>query len=154
MERIWPANIPEGNAEPYIIQARGMPTPIPSVEEKCFRYLIDAMTSEPEHRPKEWFYAECKRRFGQGLTGRGFDRSWNIATKQPGLGYRSRSGRKSKAKSNHVVISRPLTSFVCLKGGGPRFAKLASVVVYDIDDLDSWAAARKVRSTSERPRAA
>jgi hypothetical protein len=39
-------------------------------------------------------------------------------------------------------------------GGGPRYAKLGAVVVYDPADLDAWAAERKVRSTSEPVRAA
>jgi predicted DNA-binding transcriptional regulator AlpA len=38
-------------------------------------------------------------------------------------------------------------------GGGPRYAKLGAVVVYDPADLDAWAAERKVRSTSEPVRA-
>ena len=39
-------------------------------------------------------------------------------------------------------------------GGGPRYAKCGHVVIYDIFDLDAWAAERKVRSTSEPVRAA
>lgn len=39
-------------------------------------------------------------------------------------------------------------------GGGPLYSKLGHTVVYDPDDLDAWADARKVRSTSEPPRAA
>ena len=39
-------------------------------------------------------------------------------------------------------------------GGGPPYAKLGHTVVYDPDDLDVWANARKVNSTSEPPRAA
>jgi predicted DNA-binding transcriptional regulator AlpA len=38
-------------------------------------------------------------------------------------------------------------------GGGPRFAKLGHIVVYDTADLDAWVAARKVGSTSEPVRA-
>ena len=38
-------------------------------------------------------------------------------------------------------------------GGGPSYAKIKHVVIYDILDLDSYAAARKVRSTSEPVRA-
>jgi hypothetical protein len=34
-------------------------------------------------------------------------------------------------------------------GGGPKYAKLGAVVVYDLADLDRWARERKVRSTSE-----
>ena len=39
-------------------------------------------------------------------------------------------------------------------GGGPPYAKLGAVVVYDPADLNAWAAERKVRSTSEAVRAA
>jgi hypothetical protein len=37
-------------------------------------------------------------------------------------------------------------------GGGPRYSKLTpgGVVIYDVADLDEYAEARKVRSTSER----
>ena len=34
-------------------------------------------------------------------------------------------------------------------GGGPRYSKIGHTVIYDAADLDIWAAARKVRSTSE-----
>jgi hypothetical protein len=36
-----------------------------------------------------------------------------------------------------------------LTGGGPRFAKLGSRVLYDQGDLDSWVDARMRRSTSD-----
>lgn len=37
------------------------------------------------------------------------------------------------------------------QGVGPPFIRLSpKLVVYDIDDLDAWCAARKVTSTSER----
>jgi predicted DNA-binding transcriptional regulator AlpA len=38
-------------------------------------------------------------------------------------------------------------------GGGPPYSKLGATVIYDVADLDAWAAARKVRSTSQRPAA-
>jgi Helix-turn-helix domain len=38
-----------------------------------------------------------------------------------------------------------------LTGGGPIYSKLlGGVVLYDVADLDAWAEARKVRSTSQR----
>jgi hypothetical protein len=41
-----------------------------------------------------------------------------------------------------------------LTGGGPIYSKLlGGVVLYDVADLDAWAEARKVRSTSQRPAA-
>ena len=41
-----------------------------------------------------------------------------------------------------------------LTGGGPKYAKLGAVVVYNIADLDRWVEERMVRSTSEPVRAA
>ena len=40
-----------------------------------------------------------------------------------------------------------------LTGGGPRFIKLNSKVLYDPADLDAWVDARKYDSTSEFDRA-
>ena len=34
-------------------------------------------------------------------------------------------------------------------GGGPAFAKLGRAIVYDLQDLNAWADARKHRNTSE-----
>jgi hypothetical protein len=34
-------------------------------------------------------------------------------------------------------------------GGGPPYLKLGKAVVYEIDDLDAWAQARRRASTSE-----
>lgn len=39
-------------------------------------------------------------------------------------------------------------------GGGPRYSKIGHTVIYDSADLDAWAQARSVRSTSEPVRAA
>lgn len=36
-----------------------------------------------------------------------------------------------------------------LTGGGPSFRKLGKIVVYRIEDLEAWAEARAVSSTSE-----
>ena len=36
-----------------------------------------------------------------------------------------------------------------ITGGGPRFARLGRVIVYDVRDLDEWIDARKIESTSE-----
>ena len=58
------------------------------------------------------------------------------------------------AAAAHLSLGVSTLNKLRLTGGGPKFAKLGSVVVYDIDDLDRWAAERKVRSTSEPVRAA
>ena len=40
-----------------------------------------------------------------------------------------------------------------ITGGDPRYAKCLAAVIYDVNDLDDWAEARKIRSTSEPVRA-
>jgi hypothetical protein len=37
-----------------------------------------------------------------------------------------------------------------VSGGGPRYAKLAGKVLYDVRDLDQWIEDNKRGSTSER----
>ena len=54
----------------------------------------------------------------------------------------------------HLNVSVGALNRLRCTGGGPKFAKLGAVVVYDIGDLDLWAIERKVRSTSEPVRAA
>ena len=49
----------------------------------------------------------------------------------------------------HLNVSVGALNKLRCTGGGPKFAKLGAVVVYDVDDLDLWAIERKVRSTSE-----
>jgi predicted DNA-binding transcriptional regulator AlpA len=53
------------------------------------------------------------------------------------------------AAAAHLGLGVSTLNKLRLTGGGPRFAKLTSVVVYDLADLDRWARERKVRSTSE-----
>jgi predicted DNA-binding transcriptional regulator AlpA len=61
---------------------------------------------------------------------------------------------RTPAAAGHLGLGVSTLNKLRLTGGGPRFAKLGSVVVYDVADLDAWAAERKVRSTSEAVRAA
>ena len=56
--------------------------------------------------------------------------------------------------ADHLGIGVGTLNKLRTYGGGPRYAKLGAVVVYDPADLDAWAAERKVRSTSEPVRAA
>lgn len=58
------------------------------------------------------------------------------------------------AAARYLQLGESTLNKLRLSGAGPRFAKLSSVVVYDIDDLDTWAESRKVRSTSEPVRVA
>ena len=53
----------------------------------------------------------------------------------------------------HLNVSVGALNRLRCTGGGPKFAKLGAVVVYDIGDLDLWATERKVRRTSEPTRA-
>ena len=66
----------------------------------------------------------------------------------------SRTWLRAPAAAAHLGLGVSTLNKLRLTGGGPRFAKLGAVVVYDIDDLNAWAADRKVRSTSEPVRAA
>jgi hypothetical protein len=52
----------------------------------------------------------------------------------------------------HLGVGVGTLNKLRISGAGPPYAKLGHVVVYHPDDLDAWAAARKVRSTSERVR--
>jgi predicted DNA-binding transcriptional regulator AlpA len=61
---------------------------------------------------------------------------------------------RARSAASHLGIGFSTLNKLRLTGGGPRFAKLGSVVVYDRDDLDAWANKRKIGSTSERVRAA
>jgi hypothetical protein len=56
--------------------------------------------------------------------------------------------------AHHLGIGAGTLNKLRVCGGGPRFAKLGHVVVYDLADLDAWATARKVGSTSEPVRIA
>ena len=39
---------------------------------------------------------------------------------------------------------------VRIAGGGPPYAKVGRIVVYDLDEVDEWLAGRRRRSTSEK----
>lgn len=49
----------------------------------------------------------------------------------------------------HLGVSKSFLEKLRLSGGGPLYAKLGKVVIYDRADLDAWANARKRSSTSE-----
>ena len=54
----------------------------------------------------------------------------------------------------HLCIGVGTLDKLRIYGGGPRYAKLGHTIVYAATDLDAWAEARKVSSTSERVRTA
>jgi len=51
----------------------------------------------------------------------------------------------------YTGISASTLNKLRVYGGGPMFLKLGQRVVYSSDDLDSWLASKRCRSTSERP---
>ena len=53
--------------------------------------------------------------------------------------------------ADHLGIGVGTLNKLRVWGGGPAYSKLGATVVYDVADLDAWAAARKVRSTSQKP---
>lgn len=71
------------------------------------------------------------------------------ATIQPG-----RRWLRVRAAAAYLAIGVGTLNKLRVLGGGPPYSKLGHTVVYDSTDLDAWVAARRVRSTSERVRAA
>lgn len=72
----------------------------------------------------------------------------------PGTAAPERRWLRVSAAAAHLGIGVGTLNKLRIYGGGPRYAKLSATVIYDIADLDAWAAERKVRSTSERVRVA
>ena len=54
--------------------------------------------------------------------------------------------------ASHLGIGLGTLNKLRTYGGGPKYAKVGAVVIYDAADLDAWATDRKVGSTSERVR--
>jgi predicted DNA-binding transcriptional regulator AlpA len=50
----------------------------------------------------------------------------------------------------YVSLSASTLNRLRVSGGGPRYAKLAGKVLYDVRDLDKWIEDSKRGSTSER----
>jgi len=50
----------------------------------------------------------------------------------------------------YVRLSASTLNRLRVTGGGPRYAKLAGKVLYDVRDLDQWITDRKLASTSDR----
>lgn len=91
-----------------------------------------------------------------GETGRGRCHPAVSGDKDDELENKEPTGRwlRTRQAARHLGIGLSTLNKLRLTGGGPRFAKLGSVVVYDRNDLDAWANERKIGSTSERVRAA
>jgi hypothetical protein len=56
---------------------------------------------------------------------------------------------RTKPAGRYVGLAASTMEKLRLTGDGPPFLKLGRTVVYDTDDLDSWLASRRRRSTSD-----
>ena len=70
------------------------------------------------------------------------------------LGSKMPRWLRVKAAAAHLKLGVSTMNKWRLTGGGPPFSRLGTIIVYDVADLDAWASARRVRSTSEPVRAA
>jgi hypothetical protein len=52
--------------------------------------------------------------------------------------------------ATHVSLSASTLNRLRISGGGPRYAKLAGKILYDVRDLDQWVEDSKRGSTSDR----
>ena len=68
--------------------------------------------------------------------------------------YWPRRWMRTEAAADYTGHGKSTLDKLRITGGGPRYVKRGSVVLYDIADLDRWLEERKVRSTSERVRVA
>ena len=59
-----------------------------------------------------------------------------------------RRGRTADAAS-YIGLSKSTLEKYRVTGGGPVYASLGRIVIYDFDDLDIWVEARKRTSTSD-----
>jgi predicted DNA-binding transcriptional regulator AlpA len=56
---------------------------------------------------------------------------------------------RTPAAAEHIGAAAQTLERWRIEGNGPPFVRLSSkLVVYDVEDLDAWCAARKVTSTS------
>lgn len=56
---------------------------------------------------------------------------------------------RTAAAADYINSAKSTLEKLRLFGGGPVYSKLGRTVVYDRDDLDSWVASRRRRSTSD-----
>ena len=76
------------------------------------------------------------------------------ASRSTGGPYWSRRWLRTEAAADYTGHGKGTLDKLRTTGGGPRYVKRGTVVLYDRADLDRWLEERKVRSTSERVRAA
>ena len=60
---------------------------------------------------------------------------------------------RTQAAAEYCGSSASTFEKLRLTGGGPVYSKLGRRVVYRVADLDSWLAANRRRSTSDKPEA-
>lgn len=65
-----------------------------------------------------------------------------------------RTRLSTQEAAQYVGLSRSYLEKKRLTGGGPRYAKLGTRVVYDVNDLDAWVNARMRSHTAEDGQAA
>ena len=56
---------------------------------------------------------------------------------------------RTKEAASYLNVSTSWLEKLRVRGGGPPFSRLGARVVYRCDDLESWVAQHRVRSTSE-----
>jgi len=60
----------------------------------------------------------------------------------------NRPNMRTRAAAEYCGSTTSTFNKLRVYGGGPAYSKLGRTVVYDPDDLDSWLAANKRKSTS------
>jgi len=55
----------------------------------------------------------------------------------------------TKEAAKYLKLGRSTLHKLRQSGGGPAFSKLGTRVVYELTDLDEWAAARRCTSTAD-----
>ncbi len=55
---------------------------------------------------------------------------------------------KTRQAADYLGLARSTLEKLRVFGGGPVYEKLGRSVVYDVDDLERWAASRKRSNTS------
>jgi hypothetical protein len=56
---------------------------------------------------------------------------------------------RANEAAEYMKLSIQMLAKLRWLGGGPRYAKLGSVILYDRDDLDAWLSAHTCSSTSD-----
>ena len=57
----------------------------------------------------------------------------------------------TRQAAEHCNLSPRTLEKLRIVGGGPHFVRLGGAVRYQVEDLDSWIAANRRRTTSDRP---